>query len=473
VRPVASVGSRAVALALAVVTAGCLRPVDVATLRCTGAPCSPSASFRPRQEGGCCTNSVQCTSGLACAPDAGVCVSTAGVTASCPDGGCQSPALECGRAGASCAGDYPCCTDNACSDAGACVPSCGGYGDLCHAAGGGPHCCAGRGLLCLPGNSCGFPGTTARCSAVACTPLDAGGECALGAWCSGAVSPDPCLGAGLICGQFGSCRQPLPGETCQPNGPACQALEGSAVSLVCESATTTCAQPCLLNNDCAAIDQDCEEGRCVTRTPCLPLFGICMLGGAGNDGHAGVCLPNSAGQGRCQQVAEDGTGATGDRCDVDATRQSGALCDSNDFCSGGVCLPLCDATSSTTLCAGGLTCVQYPRDAIALGVCSVPCDVADSDGGGCVSVPGKPQQKCLPAPSGTRALCVAALGDAGGAGAPCDPTLAIDPCVAGASCYRPPGADGGTFSCYRLCQQNGSACPDGLRCDSASSHCLP
>jgi hypothetical protein len=482
-RPADGVTWRRVALSLVLWAFGCdIHRVLIGTL-CIPAPAGVS-----------CRTTVDCATGLVCSPDSGTCANppmmpqtTCDVCAdggpccgACSSGQCQPPP-SCGTAGSPCDDQTPCCIDQGCADAGTpggvCAPSCGGYGAACTPddGGDGTGCCVGRGLVCLSGGSCGFQVAVDSCSDLACLPVGAGVSCVLGAFCSGMA----CQDAGLTCGDFGSCRQPLPGEACQLGGPACQAPVGSTASLVCNG--QTCVQLCLHNIDCNAIDEACDKsaGTCERQHQCSPPFSGCTLG-ANNDAFPGVCLADRSGtaNGYCQQI-NDAVVVAGDPCDVHATRQNGVLCGSDTICVGGVCSPICNLGTLTlpTCTEMDAGCWPYPGAASTgdyiTGFCSVDCDFTDPGGGGC-GIQGKPPQKCLPDLDG--GICVALVADAGTVGSACDPTASIDPCVAAASCFGPLTDGGGAeYRCLQLCRRGSNdACLPGSSCsgDGGAGHCL-
>ncbi len=479
---------------------GCLRTVwlgsllDGSTGGCLAGP--PDGGCTSSGENGCCVSTIDCSGVRVCSWDSGSCLDPPQVTmpsclavgSSCGDGGsccgtcadqmCQT-LYACGEGGDSCSADRPCCADYFCSaagdGAGTCVASCGAFGAPCSGAG---DCCSGRGLVCLS-QFCGFPTSSLSCSDKFCTPVDAGGECTLGSACA-ITNVDPCLGAGLVCGAFGSCRQPTAsdgGEPCLLGGPSCTPVDGSLNTPVCYGGTPRCVELCAATSDCAQIDEECDLstgpgtfGRCVVDSSnCIPFDDAgCSLDRLSN-GYPGTCIPDGVGRGKCQEV---GGGVLGDGCDLDATKHYGALCDQFDYCVGGTCLALCNAGRLGPSCALG-QCVRQTgmsTDSYALGVCSLYCSITDPDGGGCVSSPGKPQ-KCLPSPGG--GVCVGALVDAGAVGSPCDPTSSVDQCVAGAHCFGPFNDDGGgQYRCIQLCLVGATnGCSAGLSCDGGN--CLP
>jgi hypothetical protein len=463
--------------------------------------------------GDCCTTSVDCLVGLYCDPDAGVCIappltfpapSCLGVDLSCADGGtccgvcrqglCKPPASRCGTLGDPCVDSSECCDDFACTDTGAapdgatsCTPTCGGFGASCVSAGG---CCTHLGYVCTLNGTCGFPVASQYCSPVPCA--DGGEECTLGAWCDPGVIADPCKSAGLVCdgvisdGFFRvaarSCRLPEEGEACQPGGPPCHASSGSTQTPVCgtDAGPDMCVQPCRTNTDCPSTVSLCDGELCHT-VGCSPPFSECSLGGVGPT-LTGVCLPDQESApgwpGVCYQTASSG-GGPGDLCDWNATRQSGGgLCDKDDVCYpfSGLCEPLCNAGQRPLYpraCAPDRSCLfsgGSTQDDDAVGACVTLCDPTD-DGGGCVSAPGKPPQKCE---AWAIPICVAAAANPLDGGDLCDPTTNIDPCREGTACLGPLGP-AAEFRCLKFCDQPAPGggpsklpCPMNLTCNLAA-----
>jgi hypothetical protein len=418
----------------------------------------------------------------------------------CVDGGCRDLAdFPCrSDVGAPC-GDTACCELMACVDGG-CEPTCGQLNALCNPADGDDDCCAAFGYRC---QATVDGGNTYECNNAYSVPMGGGcipycaesgkPQCELGSPCDPRKVPDNCALAGLSCDENTDvCTRPYPGYFCIPGGPPCapnQSFLDSNAGIVCapntrSSSQPVCGQLCQSTADCVDPTTFCcidcgEPHMCIPDAllgRCTP-FAACDSQGT-NDGICAPFIDSRATISWCFQASADG-GGPGSSCVDYASRQNPSFCDTSDWCSGGLCLPVCNAGLSdagpTCGDSGTQTCIatfDQAGDRIDFGYCLTQCalftDAGDANlANDCTASGDGAPEVCVPmwwlgatdAPFGGCArqeVSFAQIGQGCARGA-----SGSSSCASGSVCFN---ETSGINRCDRLCLQSSGVCPDGYNC---------
>ncbi|MGK0359415.1 MAG: hypothetical protein ACI9U2_001717 [Bradymonadia bacterium] len=368
-----------------------------------------------------CGSSADCGSTGIC--QAGGLCATRGAQADgmpCTDGGvCASGRCQAGQCAAQCEADD-------CPAARACVTDISGA--VCRLAGGTPF-----GGACGEGAQC----ASGLCGGGRCTLDCAGAGCPAGTRCTRFADGQFCFS---VCHDDDHCADAARCDSSFAEGPICF-WRGA----------TPDADACATDDACAS--GRCHRERCLARCP----LGDCPIGTVCTDfGAADLCAPDPRPRGAAcgaNDVCEPSTTCSGGRC----MPTCDAGCPDNAICVGDACRPTCAADAD---CGPGLTCnrfdgaapycdlqgVSAPGDACARasdcrsglcfdGQCRATCAGACPEGEGCISLAGG-------------AWCLA-TGDG----------VIGDPCVDDGVCRS--GLCVGR-RCASPCPDGG--CPDGARC---------
>ncbi len=422
-------------------------------------PLTGACSAPPGQDGVPCDDGDHCTEGDACA--GGTCEGSA-VTCDdgepCTDDSCD-PAVGCifEDNTDACDDGNPCTLEDVCADG---------------------RCRAGKALECTAGGVCRGVGVcdpdTGECSdppAQDLTLCDDGDGCTVGDICEGGVCQP---GIPWACG--------VPGDPCTEN--VC--VSTGPDSRDCQGRLKTEGTPCVDANTCTYDERCTEAGECVGTVDMA-----CCPAGKCDDGNA--CTADS-----CDPI----TGCVFEPRDDGALCVDGNLCNGEETCESGICMPgealacddgdpcttdTCDPawgcvhTHNTALCDDGDACTR--ADACSEGVCvggdPVVCTAADTchvpgvcdPETGLCSDPAKADGTPCDDGSGCSQVDTCLEGRCVGA----DPVVCVasDQChVAGfcvpetGECTDPPKLAGSTCDDGDVCTE-GETCVDG-RCDGGS-----
>jgi hypothetical protein len=205
---------------------------------------------------------------------------------------------------------------------------------------------------------------------------------------------------------------------------------------------------------------------------CTNYFGTCNSAGTNDGICVEVVVTGQPTFSSCWQSNLNG-GGPGTLCDPNATRQDlSGFCDTSDFCTGGLCQPVCDTTGASHTCSGSTTCTETNvyGNASNLGTCEVACDFTTDAGTTCVTSDAGVGSRCLPQlfvglPGDTgQGVCVAAPPTPIQPGQPCSGVPGLDthypdPCAPGSGCI---GSPLNGYVCTPLCNNPGLNCADGV-----------